>query len=70
MRRRVFLALLGRTAISAPRGVSAQTGSRTYRLGLFTAGAPLADTSVFGAPLIRGLQQRGYSVGGNLMVSP
>jgi putative ABC transport system substrate-binding protein len=38
----------------------------TYRLGLINLGAPVADASLFGTPLIRGLQQRGYSLDRNI----
>jgi putative ABC transport system substrate-binding protein len=66
MRRRDFLALSGSAAIAAPLDAFGQTESRTYRVGLFNFGAPLADASPFAAAMIRGLEKRGYTVGRNL----
>ena len=60
MKRRQFLRLLGSVAISAPELALAQSANRTYRVGLINRGAPVTDTSQFGAPLIRGLEKRGY----------
>jgi len=58
--------LAGLAGAAAPGGTVAQTRSKVYRVGLLTPTAPLADTSPFGAPLIRGLAQHGYSQGRNL----
>jgi putative tryptophan/tyrosine transport system substrate-binding protein len=66
MRRRDFLKLLGSAGIAAPACASAQTPSRTYRVGLLSAGGPIGDVSPFGAPLIRGLAKYGYELGRNL----
>ena len=66
MKRRQFLRLLGSVAISAPELALAQSANRTYRVGLINRGAPVTDTSQFGAPLIRGLEKRGYVLGRNL----
>ena len=66
MLRRDFLVFISSAAIAAPGGASSQTGNRTYRVGLFNAGTPVADVSLFGTPLIRGLEKRGYSLSRNL----
>jgi len=49
-----------------PHFASAQSAQRTYRVGLFNRGAPVADTSGYGKALIRGLEKRGYALGRNL----
>ncbi len=66
MRRRQFLTLLGGVAIATSQPAWPQSGSRTYRVGLFNRGAPVSDTSPYGAALIRGLETRGYVLGRNL----
>jgi putative tryptophan/tyrosine transport system substrate-binding protein len=67
MRRREFIALLGSAAIAWPqRTLTAQTQSKTYRVGLLTPGPLMVDNSPFGAPLIRGLAKFGYVQGRNL----
>ncbi|MFI5022405.1 MAG: ABC transporter substrate-binding protein [Alphaproteobacteria bacterium] len=66
MRRRNFIALLGGTAVAWPLGARAQTPAKVYRVGLLGAGAPIADKSPLGVPLIRGLAQHGYALDGNL----
>jgi putative ABC transport system substrate-binding protein len=65
MQRRRFLTLLLGVGV-APAGAQAQTGSKTYRIGVFNAGPPLPDASPYLAPLIRGLDKRGYAIGRNL----
>ena len=67
MRRRDILKLLGSAAIATPCGALAQTASRMYRVGSLTAIGPMADTSPFGAPLMRGLAQHGYVQGRNVL---
>ena len=64
--RRPFVTLLGGAAIAWPRAAIAQTPPKVYRVGLLGGGAPMADDSPFGAPLIRGLAQLGYKQGYNL----
>src|SRR4051812_20602248 len=59
--------LAGLAGAAVPGGTVAQTASKVYRVGLLTPTAPLADTSPFGAPLVRGLAQHGYSQGRNLI---
>src|SRR5262245_34583549 len=66
MRRRDFLALLSSTAIAAARDASAQTENKMHRVGLINPGVPVSDGSLYGAPLIRGLEKHGYSVGRNI----
>jgi putative ABC transport system substrate-binding protein len=65
MRRRKFLRLMGIVALM-PHSASAQSATRTYRVGLFNRGTPIADTSGYGKALIRGLEKRGYVLGRNL----
>ena len=48
------------------RAAFAQSPSKVYRVGLLSAGAPIADNSPFWVPLIRGLAQHGYELGRNL----
>src|ERR1700691_1179517 len=64
--RRPFITLLGGAAIAWPRAAFAQTPSKVYRIGLLGNGAPMADDSPFGTPLIRGLAQLGYKQDYNL----
>jgi putative tryptophan/tyrosine transport system substrate-binding protein len=66
MRRRDFLAILSSAAVTASRGASAQTENKTHRVGLFNPGVPVSDGSLYGAPLIRGLEKHGYSLGRNM----
>ncbi len=65
MRRREFGTLLG-VAVAWRRASVAQTTSKSARVGLLSAGAPIADNSSQGAALIRGLIQHGYQLGRNL----
>jgi ABC transporter substrate binding protein len=58
-------ALLG-AAVAWSRPVIGQSPSKVYRVGLLSAGAPIADNSFQGAALIRGFTQRGYKLGRNL----
>lgn len=67
MHRRKFVTSLGSAIVAWPRPGSAQTQSKVYRLGMLTAVAPLADNSPFGAPLIRGLAKRGYTLDRNIV---
>ena len=62
--RRHVLASLMLAAV--PGGTAAPAASKVYRVGLLTPAAPLADTSPFGAPLVRGLAQHGYRQDHNL----
>ena len=59
--------LLGGAAVAWPCVVIAQTPAKVYRIGLLSGGAPVADNSPPGAPLIRGLAQHGYALGRNLV---
>jgi putative ABC transport system substrate-binding protein len=67
MKRRQFLALVTSAAILLPHRASSQAVNRTYRVGLFNRGAPVTDTSPYGAALIRGLEKRGYVLGRNFV---
>jgi putative ABC transport system substrate-binding protein len=58
--------LAGLVLAAGPGGTAAQTASKVYRVGLLTPTTPLADTSPFGAPLVRGLAQHGYKLDRNL----
>jgi putative tryptophan/tyrosine transport system substrate-binding protein len=66
MKRREVLKLLAGAAIGPLDSASAQSESKTYRIGLLSRGAIIADASPIGAALIRALGQRGYSIGRNL----
>ncbi len=66
MRRREVLMFLGSAAVAVPRRASAQTAPKTYRVGLLSRGAVIADASPIGGALIRALGQRGYSLDRNL----
>src|SRR5215210_7460635 len=59
--------LAGLVLAAVPGGTPAQPASKVYRVGLLTPTAPLADTSPFGAPLVRGLAKRGYMLDRNLV---
>src|SRR3712207_5890714 len=67
MRRREFIQLLAGAAVAFPQAGTAQRAS-IYRVGLLSAGPPLADNSPFGAALVRGLAQYGYVLGRNLAI--
>jgi hypothetical protein len=66
MRRRNFITVLGGTTAAWSMRAVAQTAAKVYRVGLLGSGAPITDNSPFGAPLIRGLAQRGYALDRNL----
>jgi putative tryptophan/tyrosine transport system substrate-binding protein len=66
MRRRDFIALMGSTAVASPPAAFAQNSFKTYRIGLLSAGAAVADKNPNGASLIRGLAQQGYVPDKNL----
>jgi putative ABC transport system substrate-binding protein len=69
MQRRTFVAvdgaLLGSTAW--PHAAFAQSTPKVYRVGLLGVGPPMADSSPFGAPLVRALARHGYAQGRNLV---
>jgi putative tryptophan/tyrosine transport system substrate-binding protein len=66
MKRRDLMTLLGGAAAAWPLCALAQSQAKLYRVGLLGSGAPITDNSPFGAPLIRGLAQRGYAFDRNL----
>ena len=66
MRRREFVKLLAGAAMAAPRTAFAQS-QKMYRLGSLTPGIPVGDKSPLGVVLLKGLEQRGYTVGKNLI---
>jgi putative tryptophan/tyrosine transport system substrate-binding protein len=68
MRRRDFIRCLGGAMIAAPRAAAAQKSPKVYRLATFNPGPPLPDNSLQVAALVRGLAQRGYKLGQNLML--
>ena len=67
MRRRDFFALLSSAAIAVPWEAAGQTEARVHRVALFNPGIPVADGSLYGAPLVRGLEKRGYLLGRNIV---
>jgi putative tryptophan/tyrosine transport system substrate-binding protein len=66
MTRRACLTLLGGAAVAWPCAIIAQSPVKVYRLGVLSGGVPVADTSPFGAALLRGLAQHGYTLSRNL----
>jgi putative ABC transport system substrate-binding protein len=67
MLRREFITLIGTTAIAGPRTAIAQS-SKIYRLGTLNAAALINEKSPNGATLLRALEQRGYTLGKNLVL--
>jgi putative ABC transport system substrate-binding protein len=70
MQRREFVTFFGGAALwrlATPALATAQT-SKVHRLGSLTAGVPIVSTAGPGAILIKGLAQRGYMLGQNLML--
>lgn len=61
------MVLVGGAAIASPLPVFAQNSSKTYRIGLLSAGTPITDASPQGASLIRGLAKLGYVPGKNFL---
>jgi putative ABC transport system substrate-binding protein len=69
MKRREFIALLGGAASGWPLAARAQQSAKMRRIGilmLFTEGDPAAKVRI--AALIEGLQQLGWTVGGNVEI--
>jgi putative ABC transport system substrate-binding protein len=66
MHRREFIALLGGAAVAGARPALAQPSSKTFRLATLSPAAPFGEKSPFGALLLKGLEQRGYTLGKNL----
>ncbi len=66
MRRREFIALFGCGVAALPCVAIGQTASKLYRVGSLNTAAPVAENSPFGAALIRGLAQHGYTRDRNL----
>jgi putative tryptophan/tyrosine transport system substrate-binding protein len=67
MRRRDFIRCFG-GAVIAPRAAVAQISSKVYRLATFNSGPPLPENHPYVVNLIKGLAQRGYKLGQNLML--
>jgi len=65
MYRRDFVAMLGVASLVSIGAGRAQT-PKVYRIGLLSPGAVVTDPSPNGAPLVKGLAQRGYVLGRNL----
>ena len=68
MKRRNFLALVGGAAAAWPLAARAQQAGKVYRIGVFTAGAPLMSKtwSIF----IDGLKELGWTEGKNIAFEP
>jgi ABC transporter substrate binding protein len=68
MRRREFIRLLGGAAAAWPLAARAQQAGKVYRIGVFTAGAPLMSKtwSIF----IDGLKELGWTEGKNIVFEP
>ena len=63
-----FIAIVAFAFAAFSHTCFAQTADKTYRLGVLSPLAPLADTSDAGAGLLRGLAQHGYQPGRNLVL--
>ena len=70
MNRRDVLRLLAGAMMTVPRGASAQTPAKTYRLASFTAGSPVPVKSPNGEMLFSALAKNGYRLGQNLEYQP
>jgi putative ABC transport system substrate-binding protein len=66
MNRRDFIRLVAGSSAAWPARALAQSPDKMHRIGLLGAGAPIADDSPLGVPLIRGLARHGYVLGRNL----
>jgi len=66
MKRRNFIRLVAGSSVAWPARALAQSPDTIHRVGLLGAGAPIADDSPQGVPLIRGLARHGYVLGKNL----
>jgi putative ABC transport system substrate-binding protein len=66
MKRREVLKMLAGAAVACPSVARAQAPTKVFRLGTLTPGAPYDEKSPFGAILLKGLEQRGFKVGGNM----
>src|SRR4029434_6601105 len=68
MKRRDFITLLGGAAAAWPVAVRAQQPGKVYRIGVFTAGAPLMSKtwSIF----VDGLKELGWTGGKNIALEP
>ena len=68
MRRRDLIKVVGGAAVLAaqPTWMYGQAQGRVYRVGLLSAGPPIADNSAQGAALVSGLTKRGYVLERNL----
>ncbi len=71
MKRREFVTLLGAVAASSlmPRVAVAQS-EKGFRLGSLSVGPPLGPSAGPGAILIKGMEQRGFTLGKNLAYEP
>src|SRR5262249_58467036 len=70
MKRRDVLRLLAGAMMTGPRGASAQTPAKTYRLASLTAGSPVPVKNPNGAMLFSALAKNGYTLGQNLEYQP
>jgi putative tryptophan/tyrosine transport system substrate-binding protein len=66
MKRRDFIRLVAGSSAAWPTRALAQAPDKMHRIGLLGAGAPIADDSPLGVPLIRGLARHDYVLGRNL----
>jgi putative ABC transport system substrate-binding protein len=68
MKRRDFIVVLGGAAATWPFAARAQQSTRTYRVGLLATGGRLVNTEERRVALIRGLAERGFVEGRNLVL--
>src|SRR5438067_7267497 len=67
MKRREFITLLGGATAAWPLAARAQQSARIYRVGLLASGARILNIDERRTALVRGLAERGYVEGRNLV---
>jgi putative ABC transport system substrate-binding protein len=67
MNRRRFVAAAAAGLAATPRAARAQESAKPWRIGFLEAGAPAANQHFLDA-FKRGLSERGYAAGGNVVI--
>jgi putative ABC transport system substrate-binding protein len=68
MKRRDVLKALAGAAVACPDTARAQSAARVFRLGTLTPGPPMNEKSPAGAIILKVLQERGFTLGNNLVL--